>query len=506
MFAADTAQMARIDEYAIDKLKIPSTLLMDRAARKVADEALRLLGSPQGKRVCVFCGRGKNGGDGLAAARRLFTRGIDVRVYMTQNMDRAAGDTLEMLRRMREIGLELSEFSGADEKCIDDSDLLIDALFGTGFHGTLEGQPLRAAQMMNRSKVPVLSVDMPSGVSGDTGEADINAVKAVLTVTFTLPKTGQLLLPLDGPLGRMVVADIGITQEALDSQALFVQCLDRALVSRLMPVRHSDSHKGDYGKALLLCGSTGLSGAARFASQGAAKSGAGLVTLCVPETIYEIAAGQAEEVMVHPLPAGKQGTFTVKAIPAVRQWLDWCDVLLAGPGLGRNQDIDELIRGLLAAAQVPIVLDADGINALTENIDVIINAAGPVVLTPHEGEFVRIGGDISDPDRISATRRFSLQHKCVLVRKGHRTIIAAPDGRVRINTTGNDGMSKGGSGDILAGMITSLIGQGMQPFDAASCAVYFHGRAGDICMRDKGKHGMAPSDMLDKIADAMMDI
>jgi len=505
MLAASVRQMSQIDEYAIQTLRIPSTLLMDRAARAAAEEAEALLRGAGGKKVCVFCGTGKNGGDGLAAARRLHMRGAEVAAWIVGNVDKAHPDSLEMKRRLEEVGVTpvaYQEQGAPPDLC--GCDLIIDAIFGTGFHGALEGPAQAAARLINRSGVPVLSVDMPSGVSGDTGAADSDTVRAVKTVTFTLPKIGQLLMPGDGPLGALKVCDIGIPSEAIERLAITVESVDREMIRKLLHVRRSDSHKGDYGKIFALCGSRGYAGAARFATHAAVKTGSGLVTLGVPESIYALAARQAGEVMTHPLPETDAGTVGLSSIPDVLQLLDRSVVLLMGCGLGRAEETRQTVRRLIESARLPIVLDADGINAIAGNIDVLSGAKN-IVLTPHEVEFARIGGDIAAADRIGAARAFAVRHRCVLVRKGHRTIVASPDGRVCVNTTGNPGMAKGGSGDILAGMIASLIGQGLAAFDAAVCAVYLHGCAGDLCAKRLGEYGMTPGDMLDAIPAAIKE-
>ena len=277
--------------------------------------------------------------------------------------------------------------------------------------------------------------------------------------------------------------------------------IDRLYVKNVLPYRDPCGHKGTFGKVLCICGSVGYTGAPIFASRAAVRTGSGLVLLAVPESIWQVVAVRSDEAMPFPMRDvdGKlHGCF--KAIAARAEG---CDAVLYGCGLGRSDALDEMVRDVLTLPQ-PLVLDADGINALTGHMDVLQRRGGVTVLTPHEGEFLRVGGDLSH-GRIDAAVDFAVKYGVHLVLKGHETVVAAPDGRYRINTTGNSGMAKGGSGDVLAGMIVSLLGQGMDAFDACCAAVYLHGRAGDLAAADKGERGMTPTDLLENIPYALKE-
>ncbi len=298
--------------------------------------------------------------------------------------------------------------------------------------------------------------------------------------------------------GRLTVADIGIP-------AGLIRGLDETLRAVgpgdiHLPRRARDSYKGDYGKVYILGGSVGYSGAPVFAARAAVRTGAGLVSLGVPAPLWPIAAAKLDEAMAHPLPSGKEGMLSLEATEETLRRLDTCDVCLIGPGLGRGNGVASVVRHILRSTHLPVVLDADGINALEGHIDVLDARGGSfTVLTPHDGEFVRIGGDLSGGDRLAAARSFAAEHGCALVLKGHRTIAAFPDGTAYINTTGNPGMAKGGSGDVLGGIIISLLGQGLTAREAIPMAVCLHGMAGDLCARELGEYGMTPSDMIERL-------
>jgi len=272
--------------------------------------------------------------------------------------------------------------------------------------------------------------------------------------------------------------------------------IDRALARRLLPPRDPKGHKGTFGKVYVLSGAVGYTGAPVFAGEAAARTGSGLVFVGVPAEIYPIAAARCGISMAHPL-----ATDYGKVLDRIAA----CDCAVIGPGLGRAAETDALVCALLRDLQIPVVLDADGINAVSAHIDVLTGRRAPTVVTPHEGEFIRLGGDLSG-GRQCAAEDFARRHGCVLVLKGPETVVAAPDGRVRVNTTGNCGMAKGGSGDVLAGMIASLLGQGADPFDAAACAVWLHGRAGDLCAGALTEYAMTPLDMIDRLPAAFADL
>ncbi|MGM9612944.1 MAG: NAD(P)H-hydrate dehydratase [Butyricicoccus sp.] len=277
-----------------------------------------------------------------------------------------------------------------------------------------------------------------------------------------------------------------------------MQTIERDWVRHLLPHRAPETHKNDYGRVLAVCGCRGYTGAAYFAAQGAVRMGSGVVTLAVPEAIYPILAVKLNEPVVRPLPADETGKFSAAAADELLALAARADALLIGSGLGRSAALDALVMELLRTACCPMVVDADGINALAGHKDVLREAGGPCILTPHKGEFQRLSG-VAPMEADAAAQHFAMETGCVLLLKGHRTLISAPDGRQMRNTTGNAGMAKGGSGDVLAGMLLSLLGQGLDAFDAACAGAWLHGAVGDRCAAERGEYGMTPTDMLEAL-------
>jgi len=374
---------------------------------------------------------------------------------------------------------------------------MIDAMFGIGLNAPLRDMAAKSAELMNRARGKVIAADIPSGVHADTGTLLGGAVQADVTVTFTLPKPGLYTGPGCDHCGEIRVADIGIPEAALAALDRNTRLCTQEDVS--LPARQRNTHKGHYGKLLLLGGAVGYTGAPTLAALGALRSGAGLVALGVPEPIYEITAVKNLEVMPHPLPADGEGRLSEGAMPWILEKLKDRDACLIGPGLGRSREICRVVEDTIRAAKIPVVVDADGINALSENIHVLDEADAPLILTPHEGEFARLGGRVEELGRLEAAREFAVIHRCTLVLKGPGTISAFPDGTAFVNTTGNPGMAKGGSGDVLSGILTALLGQGLALKKAVTSSVWIHGRAGDLLAERMGTYAMTPGDLLDAL-------
>ena len=497
MRIATAEQMREMDRTAIEERGIPSTDLMERAAAALAEEVMNLTGDCVGRVVC-FCGPGNNGGDGVACARLLLEAGFEVRCILVGSHEKMTKDTRAMEAKLVAAGGRVEPFQPDDRSfaawCLE-CGAMVDAIFGTGLGRPVEGDALIAVQMMNTCDIPVVSADIPSGVETDTGRVLGVAVKASATVTFTLPKAGHFVGKGGLCTGRLTVADIGIPADLVHALDCPVRTVEAADVK--LPRRPLDAHKGDFGRCAILGGSVGYTGAPVLAAQAAVRSGAGLVSVGVPTPIWAVAAAKLDEAMPYPLPAGKEGQLSLEAGEVVHHKLTGCGVCLIGPGLGRGNGVAAVVRHLLGEIHIPVVLDADGINALEGHIDVLDARQGlHTILTPHDGEFARLGGDLSDGDRLGAARRFAMEHSCCLVLKGHRTITAFPDGTAYINTSGNPGMAKGGSGDVLAGVILALLGQGLTARQAVPMAVWLHGAAGDLCAREIGEYGMTPTDMV----------
>jgi NAD(P)H-hydrate epimerase len=384
---------------------------------------------------------------------------------------------------------------------------MIDAIFGIGLNSDIRGSAVQAISLMNESPAPVVAADISSGVETDSGRILGSAVEAAVTVTFTLPKAGHFVGKGGICTGRLVIHDIGIPRQLVDGVQSNVTAIDQELVRSFLPKRPADGHKGTFGKVYVMAGSVGYTGAPVLSSRAAVRTGSGLVFLGVPKSIYPIVAMKSDEAMPSPLPEDEDGRLSDESLVPILEKMAGCDAALIGPGLGRSKELTQSVCSILSTVEYPIVLDADGLNAVSEHIDTLYRRREcPTIITPHDGEFARLGGDLSDGDRLSAARKFAMIYGCLLVLKGHCTIIALPDGEVFLNTTGNSGMAKGGSGDVLSGMILSLIGQGIHPVKAAVAAVWLHGRAGDLAAQEKGEYGMTPTDLLEQIPYTLKEV
>ena len=500
MKLASAAQMKELDRQAIEERGIPSIELMERAASGIAETVAGLLPRRSGKcRVAVLCGAGNNGGDGIAAARLLHLRGVRVRAFLAGNYEKLTPDALEMTRRLSECGVELEPFDpdSADQRVwVLGADVCVDALFGVGLSRDIAPGSAYAAAVdwMNESRGTVVAADIASGVAADSGRVLGRAVRADRTVTFSLAKAGQFIG--DGALcsGSVEVRHIGIPADLLAGTVCPVQTTEADFVREALPARRADGHKGTFGKVLIVGGSEGYTGAPYLTASAAVRSGCGLVFLGVPERVWQVEASKCVCAMPFALP-DKHGKLRADALEQIEEKLAGCQVLALGPGLGRSPGVTELVCALLRRAEQPVVLDADGINALSEHIDVLKERRGRVtILTPHDGEFARLGGDLSSGDRLAAARAFATEYGCTLVLKGHRTLTAAPAGTVLVNTTGNSGLAKGGSGDVLTGIIASLLAQGATAVQAAAGGVWIHGRAGDLAAEALTPYAMTPQD------------
>ena len=512
MKLATAVQMRELDRLATEEDGIPSIDLMEQAADGIVQTALELLPRRPGKcRAAVLCGAGNNGGDGISAARKLFLKGVHVRAFLVGSYEKLTQDALEETRRLSECGLELEHFEPENEEqraWCGKSHVLIDAIFGVGLSREIspESDFAAAIHLINHCQGTVISADISSGVEADTGRILGCAVKADRTVTFTLAKPGHAVG--DGALyaGDVTVWTIGIPEKRVKALTSRVQTVHETYAREALPRRKEDGHKGTFGKVLVIGGAVGYSGAPYLAASGAVHSGCGLVFLGVPESLWAVEAMKCISAMPFPL-AEKEGGLSCKALPDLREKLAECDVLALGPGLGHGESAVRLVHTLLDETSKPIVLDADGINALEGHIDSLDGRRGRVtILTPHDGEFLRIGGELSHGDRVRAAREFAIRHGCILVLKGHRTLTATPEGNVLVNTTGNSGLAKGGSGDVLTGLIASLLAQGTTAVQAAALGVWLHGRAGDLAASRLTAYAMTPKDVISALPEALIEI
>jgi len=496
------AQIREIDREAIEEHGIPGSTLMSNAAEHLAKAAMEHI-PPDGS-AAVFCGYGNNGGDGIGAAAYLLSKGISIRAFLVGSpYDELKPDAEVMKKRLVSLGGSLELFSPSADLVdyVGECDVIIDAIYGIGLNVELHDDALSAVSVIHSSDALVISADIPSGVQADTGAVLGDAVKADITITFTLAKPGHFVEPGCIYTGELRVCDIGIPRSITKKTISHMFAASQSDIH--LPRRRKDTHKGDYGRALILAGSIGYTGAPALAARAATKMGTGLVALGVPKSIYEILAVKLDEEMPFPLPDDKEGRLIANGASEILRRANQSEVCLIGPGLGMSDDVTELVQSIVRNTSTPTVLDADGLNAVAKDPDILSQATCPLVLTPHPGEFVRLGGKFKG-DRLKAACDFAKKHDCILVLKGHRTIVALPNGVAYVNTTGGPAMAKGGTGDVLSGMITALIAQKLPIVHAVAAAVYIHGLAGDMCAAELGEYCVTATDIIDMLPKAIM--
>jgi hydroxyethylthiazole kinase-like uncharacterized protein yjeF len=514
MRVLNARQMREADRRTIEDVGVPSLVLMENAGRHVVTAIEGAFDDLASRRVVVLCGRGNNGGDGFVVARVLHERGRDVGVCLVGQAGDVKGDAAINLRALRTLGVRVSEIVDREtwELCGRDvltAGLVVDALFGTGIRGPLTGLAAAIVSDVNASSSPVVAIDLPSGLSADSSEIIGPSIDATMTVTMAAPKLPLVLAPADALAGTLVIADIGIPESVIQSlDGPWIEIVSAETARRLMPPRRPDSHKGTYGHVLVVAGSPGRTGAANLAARGALRSGAGLVTVATPETSAPVVAALGPEYMTLPLPEANDGTVSVAALDRVLAL--GADVVAVGPGLGNSPSAAAFVHALIERCDVPLVLDADGLNVLVGRTDRLrARDSRPIVVTPHPGEMARLTG-LSTADihgrRLDVARDFAAAHSVYTVLKGHRTVIATPDGRIFINTTGNPGMATGGSGDVLTGAIAAWLGQLHEPEAATRLAVYLHGLAGDLAAIAKSEVGLIAGDIADRLGDAVLKL
>jgi NAD(P)H-hydrate epimerase len=495
--------MQRIENEAEAGYNLSTSVLMERAGAAVAGEVEKMA-SPA-SRVLIVCGKGNNGGDGFVAARLLKARDYNVVVYGLANRDElppVARDAYDRLTDDIEtiLGFDNERF----DECLDDADLVVDAIFGFSLKGPVRGTAVEAIDKINASGKPVLSVDLPSGLEADTGMVYERAIEADATVTFGTPKVGMLLQPGAEYVGEIIVADIGIPVEIIEANSE-IRVLERADIITHMPVRTHEIHKKSAGQILVIAGSRGMSGAAVLAARAAYRMGAGLVAIAAPDSISPVLNSSVIEAIVYPQAETGVGTLSSIGYEAILELSSNYDVVLIGPGLSTNSETVRLIRRLIADIDNPTVIDADALNALAGNTDILTERLAQTVITPHPGEMARLFGvtpkDVLN-DWLGFARRAMNDFDAVTVLKSSRTVISGID-ETTINTTGNPGLATAGTGDVLAGMVAALIAQRVNRYDAASIAAYLHGLAGDLAAADLTEYGLIASDVVDYIPDAI---
>ncbi|MGI6434485.1 MAG: NAD(P)H-hydrate dehydratase [Syntrophomonadaceae bacterium] len=513
MKLVNSQEMKQIDHQAIHEYGISGLVLMENAGIRTVEVIEELLEITTGKTVLVLAGRGNNGGDGLVIARHLMNAGAQVFVFLLAQADQLPSDAqtnYNILQRMGGQLYALEDESDLDGLmiCLLNSDLIVDALYGNGFRGSLSAYEARIAEMINWSKSPVVAVDIPSGVEADTGRVHGIAIKAAYTVCFGLPKIGLVLEPGKDYAGTLSVADISIPRALLVDNKLKNNLITADMVRPLIKARPAESHKGSFGHALVMGGSVGLTGAVAMAAYAALRSGAGLVTAALPGSLVGVVDGVLTEVMITPLPEAGEAVIGLEALAVIDNLMGTVSVAAIGPGLSDHPEAAAVLGHILTRAGIPLVIDADGLNALAGNTDIFIGRQVPIVLTPHPGEMSRLTGkSIAEiqANRLEVARHYARQWGVTLVLKGNKTVVADPFGNVYINITGNPGMATAGSGDVLCGIITGLIAQGLKATQAAVAGVYLHGLAGDRAAAQKGQRGLLAGDLIAALPDILRE-
>jgi NAD(P)H-hydrate epimerase len=501
--------MRQLDQLAIEEFNIPSIVLMENASRVVLEEILKI--DQRFHKVIVFAGTGNNGGDGLALARHLKNLELDVVVYIVGKEERLTDDALLNYNILKKLGIEINFLQTPEaieqiKNTIGQHDLIVDALFGTGLNSEVRDLPKQLIRLINALDNYVVAIDIPSGIDGNLGKVHGIAVKANKTVALSMPKFGNIMYPGSDYNGTLVIRRIGIPNRLKERFNFKSEIITEGLVKQLIPKRKRDSHKGTYGKANVIAGSSGLTGAAILTCKAALRTGVGLLKLYIPESLNYIITTSIPEVVTIPLNELRKGLIGINNFNQIIEESYSSDVIAVGPGCGDTTELLEMIKRIIRETDKPTVIDADGLNALSRNIDVLKEKTSTVVLTPHPGEMSRMTGlsiEEINENPVKQAKKFAKEYNVIMVLKGSRTVIATPEGSIYINTNGNPGMATAGSGDVLTGMITSFIAQGISCKNSAILGVYLHGYTGDLVAKDIGEYGLIAGDIVEGLSKAL---
>lgn len=504
MKVANSAQMRRIDEVTIFERGIAGATLMDRAGKAVAREVMERFHPDS---VAVVAGKGNNAGDGFVAARSLHRMGVPTTVFLLFGAEGLKGEALDAFKKLpEEISIERVEQAHELRERLIQYEVVIDAILGTGVKGPVEGRLAEMIQAVNACETNVLSIDIPSGLMSEAKQTGGPHVKANVTVTIGLPKLGIVLDPGARSAGIISIADIGFPRDLLEDATISVNLLTIESMAAALPARNPSGHKGSFGKVLILGGSEGMTGAAIMAARSASRSGAGLIYVAYPRALGAVIEGALLEPVKRPL-AGRERWFTGAQAKAALAEAEKADAVAFGPGIGTRPATAAFAAEIFKGVKAPLVVDADGLNLLANDIGLLKQRPGPTILTPHPGEASRLLNKSVkeiEADRLEAFVEFAREHNAITVLKGAQTIVTSPDGQRFINPTGNSGLAKGGSGDILTGLMTGLLAQGCEPLVAAQLAVFLHGVAADLAASEIGVRAMIPGDLLDFFGKAFL--
>ena len=503
-------QMREIDKKSIEEFGISELVLMENAGRKTAEAVCHVIEAISKKSICILAGSGNNGGDALVAARYLSNLGARIKIFLIGNKAHRTESLIVQMKTLRGMGIELQslETDRAWERLqvtLRFSDVIVDGILGTGFSGQLRPSVLRLVRLVNSTNKPVISIDLPSGVEADSGQVGETAINATCTVALGLPKFGHFICPGASYVGELLIDDIGIPSQLLIND-LHQTLINDELAITLLPNRPKESHKGSVGKILIIAGSRGMTGAASLASMSALKTGAGLVTLAVAESLNSIFEVKLTEVMTVPLPEVKSGIIGgEKAVSQILNLVEKVDAILIGPGLGREKETIDLVQRIVEVVDKQLILDADALFAFNGNVEALKNCKQIPILTPHLGELATLLNTTVEELRnnlVETIRQAAQNFRAILVAKFESTIVAYPNGEIFISSLGNEGMATGGCGDVLAGAIAGLIKQ--TPF-APIAGVYLHGTAGDLAFAENSD-GLIASDVMNNLPVAIKNL
>jgi ADP-dependent NAD(P)H-hydrate dehydratase / NAD(P)H-hydrate epimerase len=508
-------EMQELDQSATRQYGIPGTILMENAATSAVNVILEKYGNVSGKNIFIFCGKGNNGGDGLAIARHLFNPGGNIYTFITDKKRDLKGDAQlnsNILQRMMNekenerklIYNQISNIKELDQ--FPEPDMIIDAVFGTGIKGNIDGISKSIIEYINQSNKIKVAIDIPSGLNGTTGEIGNIAIKADMTITMATPKTGLLINKGPELCGNLFIADISMPLSLLNKHKSKRYLIEEKDIRKRLPKRNYDAHKYSCGKVFVLSGSLGLTGAAAMCSESVIRSGAGAAILGIPESLNLVMEEKLTEVMTVPLPETSEKTLSPKGIKTIMEYVNWADVVLLGPGLSQNKDTKKLIITLMHEIKKPLILDADALNNLKENTELIKSYKNEIIITPHYGELSRLiktpANDIA-VNRIEIAKKTAKEYNLTLILKGAPSIIADKQENIYINSTGNPGMATAGAGDVLAGLVAGFFAQTQKPVDAALLGMFIHGLAGDFAREAMGELSLIATDIQKNISKAI---
>ncbi len=506
--------MQGVDKKAIEKLGIIGPILMENAGIQVTNEILMKFPQIQDERLVIVAGKGNNGGDGFVVARHLYNRGCSPLVLLLASRKELKGDAALNAGIAHKIGITIKEITSsrhwsANKSNLSKASVVVDAIFGTGLTSPARGLYAAVIQDINKSMAFKVAVDIPSGLSSDTFAIIGPCVKADLTVSLAAAKVAHVFPPAEDCVGELKIADISVPPYLFDDEKFKLEMVEKERILPYFEKRKKATHKGTYGHLFMLAGSIGKTGAAAMAGKASLKMGAGLVTAGVPKSCLPIVARSMMELMTEPLPETDSGTLSAKALPEILGLLKEKDAVMLGPGISTNESTKKLILSLLPRIRIPAVLDADALNILASNLDVLKSLSKPTVLTPHPGEFARLlkltTKEVLDR-RLELAPWFAKKYGVYVVLKGYRTLISTPSGKTFINPTGNPGMATAGSGDVLSGMIASMIIQEKNILDAILAAVYVHGLSGDIAAARLGEKSLMAGNMITSLPVAIKSL